>query len=252
MGSLVSWPAYRPMPRTCTDQHNSVEYKQGALTRAAHRTLMAIRWRNPELRDEDKSKRRLPTDWHDWMNCPGSDSSNKPNGGYKTAACSCDQWLTPRAKTVRSPRSQVDDERKLRERLKRELSSVERMPGQDGPILLQPVVTSWVKTIDSGTLPPSVRRHAAAAVSHSRPRASSRKSGTDRSPSASQALSVQSRPPASAGGRWDGRKNHSRLGAGARVRVPPWVAGRGRLLSGVRAPGGRVKPVAEGQKHEVG
>ncbi len=114
MGIPVSWPAYRPMPRTCTDQHNPVEYKKGALTRAAHRTLMAIRWRNPELRAEDRSKRHLPTDWHDWMNCPGTDH-NKPNGGYRTSSCTCDSWLTPAAKTARAPRSQVDDERRLRE-----------------------------------------------------------------------------------------------------------------------------------------
>lgn len=58
---------------------------EAARIRKDHRTAMAVRWRDPEARKEDKRRKRLPLDWHDWMNCPAPE-------GYQTAGCSCDSW----------------------------------------------------------------------------------------------------------------------------------------------------------------
>lgn len=77
-------PTWRDMPDT-----SSIDAKQAVIVRARHRRLMAIRWRYPQAREEDRRLGRLPTEWHDWMQCPGYE-------GYQGPLCTCDRWTGPR------------------------------------------------------------------------------------------------------------------------------------------------------------
>jgi hypothetical protein len=54
---------------------------------------MAVRWRILSARNEDKKRKRLPSDWHEWMNCPAL------SGEYKTLGCTCDLWEQPKKRT---------------------------------------------------------------------------------------------------------------------------------------------------------
>ena len=55
--------------------------------RVLYRARMAIRWRKPENREQDREAGRLPADWHDWTTCPGVD-------GYQSYGCMCDHLPT--------------------------------------------------------------------------------------------------------------------------------------------------------------
>ncbi len=114
----MTWPHWRPMP-SFSDDPEDPEYAHGAIVRSHHRTLMRLRWRNPDLRATDKQLRRLPEDWHTWMLCPADDQN--PPKGYRGSGCTCDTWLKPDARPVTDPRAQMVIERKLRATLQKEL-----------------------------------------------------------------------------------------------------------------------------------
>lgn len=80
----MSTPSWRPMSST-----KGLPTSQAAKIRSEHRALMAIRWRDRKAREEDHRLKRLPSNWHDWMGCPGKE-------GYAGPGCTCDSWDTKR------------------------------------------------------------------------------------------------------------------------------------------------------------
>jgi hypothetical protein len=89
---MITIPAWRPMPEFAysveyVHHAPSHEIDQAAALRAQHRRIMAVRWRCPSARTEDRLMGRLPEDWHDWMHCPAVD-------GYGSFGCTCDQWYS--------------------------------------------------------------------------------------------------------------------------------------------------------------
>ena len=216
----MSVPAWRPMPKTEEDD-SLPEYRQGALMRARHRVLMAIRWRSKEARDEDKRLRRLPEDWHEWMGCPGVDQ------GYGSPPCTCDQ------KVSSHPSAVMQRERQLRKRLSGELKFSFKERNQaalEGRTIVteeaRPLVkVVWVKTIDTAGCAPTI-------APRGRPNygvVKNQKGGEIRpgpiagyrtAPSSGESgsASVSTRCPA-------------RLRRGARLRLPAWLTAGGRALS---------------------
>ena len=215
-------PAWRPMPKTEEDE-SLPEYREGARIRAKHRTLMALRWRNKEARSEDKKLKRLPEDWHEWMNCPGVDQ------GYGTQLCTCDQPLN------QHPRELVIKERCLRKVLAGELKFTfkERKTAiAEGRNIVvndaDPLVkVQWVKTIDTAGCAPNIqhrRRLSYGLV----------KGGTNFREEAPKPIALYNT---------NGSASHSAipavstrcrdsavLRAGIRLRLPPWITAGGRAL----------------------
>lgn len=88
--------------------------RTGARLRSRYRSYMAVRWRSPEARTEDKSLGRLPEKWHDWMDCPSQE-------GYMTAEqiaaspshpkllCTCDHRSREHELQRRQARHQLPD-----------------------------------------------------------------------------------------------------------------------------------------------
>ena len=82
-------PPWRPMPDT-TELDEAHRWVEAATIRARYRRYMAVRWRYPQAREEDRRLGRLPpSGWHDWMQCPGYE-------GHQGPLCVCDQWLRPK------------------------------------------------------------------------------------------------------------------------------------------------------------
>ena len=80
-------PPWREPPDTShLDEDDPAGMLEAARLRNAWRNVMAIRWRNPKCREQDKNLGRLPEKWHDWMHCPAPE-------GYGTNGCTCDIWL---------------------------------------------------------------------------------------------------------------------------------------------------------------
>jgi hypothetical protein len=188
---------------------------------------MAMRWRDREAREEDRKKRRLPSDWHDWMMCPAED-------GHKSTGCTCELSLS------NAPREAVMRDRALRETLDRELSIPikDRLRGvrslEDG----KPQVVEWVKSIDAREHSDSmaIRRQEHAQVSRGLVAQDSRLARLG-------ARSIPVRAPASGHGprHRAGRRSDGRLGGSARVRLPSWLTRIGRYLSGVRTVGSEAR-----------
>lgn len=143
----MSWPAYRPMPST-----DGMTIRDAASTRSAYRRAMMQRWRNPELRAEDRSNRRLPQDWHDWMDCPGE-------YGYKSAHCSCDTWLDRARRPSTHPRLAAEQGRVTRAKFEELIrSKVPTRPRRQIEESLCGVV--WVKSVDTKGFPTTLASHA--------------------------------------------------------------------------------------------
>lgn len=213
-------PAWRPMPSTEENQSED-GYRQGALIRARHRTLMALRWRCKDARDEDKKLRRLPEDWHEWMGCPGVDQ------GYGSPACTCDQKLCQHPREVRTR------ERELRKKLSEELkfSFKERKTAQlEGRTIVveeaRPLVRSlWVKTIDTMGCASTIlhrRRLAYGLV----------KVGAEHQVDTASVTGYPAKGASSKGtGSVSTRCLVKRLRRGVRMRLPAWITTGGRALS---------------------
>jgi hypothetical protein len=214
-------PAWRPMPKTEEDPSEE-GYRKGALIRARHRTLMALRWRSKEARDEDKKARRLPDDWHEWMGCPGVDQ------GYGSPPCTCDQKLSTHPRAVR------ERERETRKRLSAELKfsfKERKLAKEEGRELVaagvQPLAgVVWVKTIDTASSAPTIENRGRPSY------------GIVKNLGVSE---VGSRPiaryPSTPAARSDSpsvvstRAVTKRLKPGVRIRLPAWITAGGRALS---------------------
>jgi hypothetical protein len=223
------------MPKT-VDSIHAPGYREGAHERSRHRVLMAMRWRNKELWAEDKKKRRLPSDWHDWMLCPAAD-------GYKSWGCTCHQAID------NAPRSMVERERQLRAMLDRELSIPikERLKAANAKaprvapvVAIEPAAVSWVKSIDTsvggGSMPPHARVDGLDAEPVDRgsgrvgvPPARGRIQVGCRLADAQGAVAVDvapkplRAPAAESHPRASGREGRSRLRSGYRTRFSAWI-----------------------------
>lgn len=239
------WPNWRPMPET-----EQIPNREGAIIRARYRTLMRIRWRNPTLRAEDKAKKRLPLDWHDWMECPAE-------RGHLSRWCTCESWLTA-ARPTNHPVQQTLKNRERRAELKIEgqysYKEVERAREQGlqlkdrGPGAKQGAlgISLYVKTIDTPTRSPSIdpRRDAGANDQARVPSdGENMRQGLVclRAPaqarSSSEPLRARTADSAASDGREGstiqgaGGSGSERLRGGRRLRIPPWILGVGRHLS---------------------
>jgi hypothetical protein len=211
-------PAWRPMPKTVEDP-SEPGYAEGSRIRAAHRTLMALRWRSKEARDEDRKARRLPDDWHDWMNCPGVDQ------GYATQACTCDKPL------CQHPRELVKRERDLRKKLSEELrfsfKDRQRADLEGRKIATNDIkpfsAVLWVKTIDTPITAPyaPARRLRAYGAIKSIEMVSQDAPTVARYPSASASHT---------GSSVSTRSTQNRLKGSVRLRIPAWFAAARRAL----------------------
>ena len=214
-------PAWRPMPKTEEDA-SLPGYREGALIRARHRVLMAIRWRNKEARDEDKKLKRLPEDWHEWMGCPAVDQ------GYGSPPCTCD------LRQSSHPREEEKRERALREKLGKELkfsfkdrkqAALEgRSIATEEPRPLSKIL--WVKTIDTGGSAPNILPRRCARYGTVK--------GMGSGEEGARTISRYPTPPPeheSGGASVSTRCLPKRLGRGIRLRLPAWITSRGRALS---------------------
>lgn len=222
--STVGTIPWEPMPETIEDEDDRAGYRAGAQVRARHRQRMAMRWRDKAARAEDKSKRRLPMDWHDWMMCQAED-------GYASRWCTCDSPAT------NSPRDVAQRERQVRAALERELliPIKERLRGVVPVEVPEPVAVEWVKTIDAPTSADTMtglgrREHV---------RISQGLVAQESRLARSGARSLAIRAPASGKGPHPqpGRRSAGRLGRGLGLRVPSWLSRVRSYLSVLQFPG---------------
>jgi hypothetical protein len=104
---------WAPMPDTARSLRDAALAFRGAQIRARHRARMRLRWRVPELRAIDAAAKRLPEDWHEWMQCPA--------GEYGLYDCVCDEdsrqerwpYLQPRAYKILPDRPRVPQSEQL-------------------------------------------------------------------------------------------------------------------------------------------
>lgn len=204
----MAWPQFRPMPVT-----KHMPYEQGAMLRANHRRLMMMRWRNPELRAEDRKLKQLPQDWHDWMMCDALD-------GYGTQHCSCDTWMDRMAAVARNkPRSMMQRELALRVQLD-QLSTGQRVR----PRVVQEIAEAavWVKTLDTSDFPPTLSAH---------------ELSPENVDLAADLPAAASEVRHQGGGRyWPGRQANARH-HGVGLREPPWAIAASTHMSALRARG---------------
>jgi hypothetical protein len=204
----MAWPQFRPMPIT-----KHLPYEQGAILRAEHRRLMMQRWRNPELRAEDRGARRLPQDWHDWMMCKAYD-------GYGTEGCTCDTWMQRDMSVARNqPRAIVQRERAQRIRLE-QLGNGQRAKPREVEEATEAII--WVKTVDTSDFPPTLAAHEIAPESLVL---------ADVDPG--HAAPVRGAEGARS---WTGRRAHARQ-YGVGLREPPWAVAASTHMSTLRVRG---------------
>ena len=244
----MTLPAYRPMPETAHMlNEDGSPATEGALIRAHHRMLMRLRWRSPELRAEDKSLKRLPQDWHAWMDCNAED-------GYGTKGCTCDTWMDAAKRLNNAPRRTVHAERELRERLRRELQDTIREREESvrtgaplrqlAPVAATPV---YVKTIDTlaplVSMPPRSKRTPHGTLAERE--ASIQGAGTLRVRGTGTATGQAAGVPARGGrrsGHWAARaeKVGSRIRSRGCLRLPSWLSSARRYLSAMRLAGSQA------------
>lgn len=154
----MTWPAWTPPPET-----KGLSLSEAAILRSKYRIKMAMRWRNPELRELDRSEKKLPMTWHEWMHCPALK-------GYLSPGCTCDSWMNEKSRPSQHPREKQRIQHRDRQRLHylrqgippdmwQDLENARSAPElveyapQEIPTSPQCVFRVWLPVIDMSTNP---------------------------------------------------------------------------------------------------